>query len=114
MVVDPSRLRRRGLGSPPTDGNPTLEEETTLDQGAAAGGREEPDEGQKDAAPQAAAATARMQRAPRAEIEPRVPFTTRIAVSTKERLEAACFLRRMKHQDFIDEALRIHLKKNGF
>lgn len=46
--------------------------------------------------------------------EPRVPFTTRIMASTKERLENACYHLRMKHQAFIDEAIRIHLEKQGF
>ncbi len=54
------------------------------------------------------------QRVPPPEAEPRIPFTTRIAASTKERLEDACYHLRTKHQAFIDEAIRIHLKKHGF
>jgi hypothetical protein len=61
-----------------------------------------------------AATPVRRQRVPAPEAEPRVPFTTRIAASTKERLEDACYHLRMKHQAFIDEAIRIHLEKQGF
>jgi hypothetical protein len=46
--------------------------------------------------------------------EPRLPFTSRIAASTKERLEDACYHLRIKHQHFVDEAIRAHLKKHGF
>src|SRR4051812_14150039 len=40
MAVDPSKLRklgRRGLGTPPTDGSPGIEEDTTLPSGAERG-----------------------------------------------------------------------------
>lgn len=60
-----------------------------------------------------AAPTSRYRIPPR-ESEPRVPFTTRIAASTKERLEDACYHLRTKHQAFIDEAIRQHLEKHGF
>jgi hypothetical protein len=56
----------------------------------------------------------RRQRVPPPETEPRIPFTTRIAASTKERLEDACYHLRVKHQAFIDEAIRIHLERHGF
>jgi hypothetical protein len=56
----------------------------------------------------------RRQRAPRPQEEPRIPFTTRVSVSTKERLEEACYHLRVKHQAFIDEAIRAHLEKHGF
>jgi hypothetical protein len=56
----------------------------------------------------------RRQRVPPPEAEPRVPFTTRVTVSTKERLEDACYHLRKKHQDFINEAILVHLKKHGF
>ncbi len=54
------------------------------------------------------------QRVPPPEAEARIPFTTRVSVSTKERLEDACHYLRMKHQDFINQAIVAHLKKNGF
>lgn len=53
-------------------------------------------------------------RVPPPEAEPRIPFTTRVALSTKERLEDACYHLRIKHQVFIDEAIRLHLQRNGF
>ena len=59
------------------------------------------------------AATQR-QRVPPPEAEPRVPFTTRVTVSTKERLENACYHLRRKHQDFINEAILAHLSKHDF
>ena len=60
------------------------------------------------------AASAQRQRAPRPTAEPRVPFTTRVTLSTKERLEDACYHLRRKHQDFINEAILAYLKKHGF
>ena len=59
-------------------------------------------------------AAARRLRAPRPEEEPRVPFTTRVTLSTKERLEDACYHLRRRHQEFINEAIVAHLKKHGF
>lgn len=59
-------------------------------------------------------AATRHQRVPPPAVEPRVPFTTRITWSTKERLEEACHVLRRKQQDFIDEAIQIHLNKYGF
>jgi len=56
----------------------------------------------------------RRQRVPAPEAEPRLPFTTRVSASTKERLEDACHFLRMKHQDFINQAIIAHLKKHGF
>lgn len=53
-------------------------------------------------------------RVPLGEIEPRVPFTTRITLSSKERLEEACYHLRRKHQDFINEAIIAYLEKHGF
>jgi hypothetical protein len=53
-------------------------------------------------------------RVPPHDAEPRVPFTTRITSSTKERLEDACYHLRRKHQDFINEAIAAHLEKHGF
>ena len=54
------------------------------------------------------------QRVPPPEAEARIPFTTRVSVSTKERLEEACHFLRVKHQDFINQAIVAHLKKHGF
>lgn len=56
----------------------------------------------------------RRQRVPPPESEPRIPFTTRVSASTKERLEDACHFLRLKHQDFINQAIIAHLKKHGF
>ena len=73
-----------------------------------------------DAAPEVARGRAggappiRRQRVPPPETEPRVPFTTRVAISTKERLEDACYHLRRKHQDFINEAILAHLERHGF
>jgi hypothetical protein len=53
-------------------------------------------------------------RVPPPEAEPRIPFTTRVSASTKERLEDACHFLRVKHQDFINQAIVAHLKKHGF
>lgn len=60
------------------------------------------------------AASAARRRVPPPTAEPRIPFTTRIAVSTKERLEDACYHLRIKHQVFIDEAIRLHLERHKF
>jgi hypothetical protein len=54
------------------------------------------------------------QRVPLPEAEARIPFTTRVSISTKERLEDACHYLRVKHQDFINQAIVAHLKKHGF
>ena len=54
------------------------------------------------------------QRVPPPAAEARIPFTTRVSVSTKERLEEACHYLRVKHQDFINHAIVAHLKKYGF
>ena len=59
-------------------------------------------------------APARRQRVPPPEAEPRVAFTTRVTLNTRERLEDACYHLRRKHQDFINEAIVAHLKKHGF
>ncbi len=59
-------------------------------------------------------AAARHQRVPPPDAEPRMPFTTRVTLSTKERLEDACYHLRRKHQDFINEAILAHLTKHGF
>lgn len=59
-------------------------------------------------------ASQRRQRVPPPEAEPRIPFTTRVSSSTKERLEDACHFLRRKHQDFINDAIIAHLKKHGF
>ena len=53
-------------------------------------------------------------RVPPPDAEPRIPFTTRITRSTKERLEDACYHLRRRHQDFINEAIAAHLEKHGF
>ena len=60
------------------------------------------------------AGSKRRHRVPPSEAEPRIPFTTRVSASTKERLEEACHVLRRKHQDFINEALSVHLRKHGF
>jgi len=179
MPVDTSKLRklgRRGLGAPPTDGSPGIDDrpapgpETSVSQpgppplhldfkdskataavtlptqnpelavhlppaqtygaktemnGAGQEARApERDEDLADSTPRQGfadgqgrgqpAAAERHQRVPPPELEPRIPFTTRIAASTKERLEDACYHLRIKHQAFIDEAIRLHLKKHGF
>lgn len=59
-------------------------------------------------------ASQRRQRIPAPETEARIPFTTRVSASTKERLEDACHYLRVKHQDFINQAIVAHLKKHGF
>jgi hypothetical protein len=159
MAVDASRLKklgRRGLGMPPTDGSPGIEDDATSDgqlTGVTAAasdteqhfsplpavqlkpGRPETDDARPELVdhndaevpaamlrrgltpgrrPAADATAQQRQRVPRPEIEPRVPFTTRIAASTKERLEDACYHLRTKHQDFINEAITAHLEKHGF
>jgi hypothetical protein len=187
MAVDPSKLKkptRRGLGAPPTDGSPGIED----DRGPARGDRNQPavlsspadansltaavsagatrmpgfdefpppatlrqsvapapvsgqnrpelrgaDEGRggpsaEDEDPSTTAHTIRAtgrgrgeqptaqgrQRVPAPAAEARIPFTTRVSVSTKERLEDACHFLRVKHQDFINQAIVAHLKKHGF
>jgi hypothetical protein len=188
MAVDASKLkRRRGLGAPPTEGAPGIEEETTpvplaeeppvrsttpivprsveirdrqvvaadlelaisasplpgpalapvppaeTGQGSGSGEAQEvavvgsPGEepaattvAHGDASPATSsveaktAGPARRERVPPREAEPRVPFTTRVALSTKERLEEACYHLRRKHQDFINEAILAHLERHGF
>lgn len=143
MPVDASGLKklgRRSLGAPPTDGNPGIEgdiaEPTSSGPANATRGINGAGEGPSPSAaktdhddapsappePQVAAATRESQtpqaqrrhRVPPPVEEPRIPFTTRVAASTKERLEEACYHLRVKHQVFIDEAIRAHLKKHGF
>lgn len=178
MAVDASKLkRRRGLGAPPTEGAPGIEEPEVVNQGEAkwqppprpafldralaqtgaaeanppppaasipsgagegAVAEPEPPEAEPEREPEpkaepepvvaqrpaeapaarrgmgGEAAPARRQRVPLLEAEPRVPFTTRVTMSTKERLEDACYHLRKKHQDFINEAILVHLKKHGF
>lgn len=141
MAVDASRLkRRRTLGAPPTEGAAGIEEESALDptqtvlaepdgiEGKTSAKLKPPDTGPEaspaslhpEVEPEALSreredtAPAQRRRVPPLNAEPRVPFTTRIAVSTKERLEDACYHLRMKHQAFIDEAIKIHLEKHGF
>jgi hypothetical protein len=161
MAVDPSKLRnsrRRGLGSPPTDGSPGIDRDpgdpsiyaapgggdatasqisaeptpqlmapatgsgqpqprvgangANDEEGASRLSRPEPAEGQgrgeRPTSPQG------RQRVPPPESESRIPFTTRVSASTKERLEDACHFLRVKHQDFINQAIVAHLKKHGF
>ena len=54
------------------------------------------------------------QRVPPPQSEARIPFTTRVTASTKERLEDACHFLRVKHQEFINQAIDLHLEKHGF
>jgi hypothetical protein len=54
------------------------------------------------------------QRVPLPLAEAKIPFTTRVSLSTKERLEEACHYLRVKHQDFINQAIIDHLSKHGF
>lgn len=109
-MVDLSKLRRRSLGAPPTDGSPGIEDqgkqaiEEMTEQSTVVAVPSRSDEG----------ARSLRRRAPAPDVEPRVPFTSRITVTTKERLEEACYNLRMKHQQFVDEAIRIHLERNGF
>ena len=117
MTVDASRLRsRRGLGSPPSEGARGIEEAVRENPGPAL--RPDGDKGLSthlsSAAPDATAAVARRPRLPPPAAEPRIPFTTRVAASTKERLEEACYHLRVKHQAFIDEAIRLHLERHGY
>lgn len=138
MSVDTSRLRGGGLrrlGPPPTDGAPGIErapastllqheqatdpvpenpplstrEPTSLQTAIT---RPTSDDKQNEPADPLLEGVRR--RVPPPETEPRIPFTTRVALSTKERLEDACYHLRVKHQVFIDEAIRLHLKRNGF
>ena len=135
MGVDASKMagiRRRGLGSPPKDGAPGLEGTAEADVSAPVGASEavgassgkitsqgdqasgNPVERHVAEEDGAIAAAQVKRRAPAAREEPRIPFTTRVTISTKERLEEACYHLRTKHQAFIDEAIRVHLEKNGF
>jgi len=174
VAVDPSKLKklgRRGLGLPPTDGSPGIEESAAKHAEALAsdpqsqagvaspeveptpdpaglssapeppvdwsgpGEPQVPPKERSGAAPEAeteedakarrmpstTARTAgeqksfqRGHRVPAAHVEPRIPFTTRITGSTKERLEDACYHLRRRHQDFINEAIAAHLEKHGF
>lgn len=165
MAIDTSKLkgvgRRRGLGTPPADGSPGIEEATGPDGNPAPAHTPE-DQRQRAAAdasiptsdelyagppptrtkqsttieapknaraaegaPRATgSATGRWkdepvlprqrQRVPPQSAAARVPFTTRITLETKDRLEDACHHLRMKHQDFIEQALEEHLRKRGF
>src|SRR5208283_1165306 len=175
MTVDPSKLKkptRRGLGAPPTDGTPGIEDDrdpapgdrkqpavlsspadangltaavsngATRIQGfdefppsaalrqsvapAPVSGQDRPelsgeDEGSSTTAHPVPATGRGMgeqptaqgrQRVPAPVAEARIPFTTRVSVSTKERLEDACHFLRVKHQDFINQAIVAHLKKH--
>lgn len=109
-MVDLSKLRRRSLGTPPTDGSPGIEGEgkqaieAITEQSTFAAVASRSDEG----------ARSLRRRAPAPDVEPRVPFTSRITVTTKERLEEACYNLRVKHQQFVDEAIRIHLTETAF
>jgi hypothetical protein len=116
MALDTSRLRRAKLGSPPTDGAPGIEmPETQLDNqpASAASTLVQEDAVQSPAPPPEPAHKPAPERVP-LQVEQRVPFTTRVTVSTKDRLENACFHLRRKHQDFINEAIQEHLRKHGF
>jgi hypothetical protein len=112
MALDTSRLRRAKLGSPPTDGTPGIEmPETQPDnQPASAASTLVQEEAVRGPTPPPEPTRARVP----LQVEQRVPFTTRVTVSTKDRLENACFHLRRKHQDFINEAIQEHLKKHGF
>ena len=173
MAVDASKLRklggRRGLGVPPIDGSPGIEEsdrpETSalasstllpnfrehqveteaaelqhtvlsaaeslfpphnpsplLDGSVKAASASEPNVTAPSGLVSAAAERGnggqtvfeRRQRVPPLEAEPKIPFTTRVSASTKDRLENACHFLRKKHQDFINDAIIAHLKKHGF
>ena len=140
MAVDASKLRkRRSLGVPPTEGAAGIEDATPPSavpppapepQDASMAALEMPQPGpqaEADIEPVAArrppppAARTRREagmsprpRVPPPEAEPRVPFTARITLSTKERLEDACYHLRRKHQDFVNEAILLHLRKHGF
>ena len=50
----------------------------------------------------------------RSDDEARISFTTRITVSTKDRLEEATHVLRAKHQDLINDVIVAHLEKLGF
>ena len=116
MALDTSRLRRSKLGSPPTDGTPGIEmPETQPDSqpASAASALVQEDAGQSPAQPPEPTHKPAPARVP-LQVEQRVPFTTRVTVSTKDRLENACFHLRRKHQDFINEAIQEHLRKHGF
>jgi hypothetical protein len=76
--------------------------------------RPEPEVGSEGPPARRSGAPGHRQRVPPPEAEPRVPFTTRVTLSTKERLEDACYHLRQKHQDFINEAILAHLEKHGF
>ena len=149
MAVDASKLRRRrGLGAPPTEGAPGIEDVIAqpplqlpksepavfaaqqADADAPRAAQDLPHPGLGPAAEMAAVpvrpslppaargrreeGTAPRQRVPPPQAESRVPFTARITLSTKERLEDACYHLRRKHQDFVNEAILLHLKKHGF
>ena len=77
-------------------------------------GRAGPEVGSEGPPMRRSGAPGHRQRVPPPIAEPRVPFTTRVTLSTKERLEDACYHLRQKHQDFINEAILAHLEKNGF
>jgi hypothetical protein len=117
MALDTSRLRRAKLGSPPTDGAPGIEMlETQPDNQPASAAYVLT---QEDAVPSSAPPTKPARKAVHERVplnldEQRVPFTTRVTVSTKDRLENACFHLRRKHQDFINEAIQEYLSKHGF
>jgi hypothetical protein len=150
MAVDASRLKkvvRRGLGAPPTDGSPGIDETikvaqegrkfvetdaSVLSPGAEnthieANSSIRPGKDTEVVPPiresfgsseregkEQPLGTQRPPRVPRLEPEPRIPFTTRISAITKERLEEACHHLRVKHQDFINQAIISHLDKHGF
>jgi hypothetical protein len=142
VAVDPTKLKkpgRRGLGLPPKDGSPGIEESSAKvpsdlepsrswlhtaesQKPAGPGAEPEPEPGEHPVIPRAATRVRaageqhfeRGHRIPAPHTEPRIPFTTRITASTKERLEDACYHLRRRHQDFINEAIVAHLEKHGF
>jgi hypothetical protein len=118
VAIDVSKLkgRRRGLGAPPADGSPGIEAEATdLNEEATVGGAVQAERRTRADSGGAVGLTyPTRQRVPPVESEPRMPFTTRVTLSTKERLEDACHFLRVKHQDFINQAIVAHLEKHGF
>jgi hypothetical protein len=115
MAVDASKLRRSKLGSPPTEGMPGIEQ-TEGSLASKDGGAETalPEPAAPAMLPEMSKVTTRRQRVPPAPVEPLVPFTSRVRVSTKDRLEAACFHLRQRHQEFVDAALVAYLEQHGF
>jgi hypothetical protein len=107
MAVDTSKLRRgHRLGSPPVEGAPGIGE---MPPAAEPASEIPPEPRIVDSIP-----VLKRQRVPPSEAEPRIPFTTRVTLSTKERLEDACYHLRRRHQEFINEAIVAYLEKHGF